>query len=107
MALTFEDVIAQKEPAPPVYPEHSFVIWISPLLDAADDERETAGPLIPSLPGAVAAKPDTAVIALGLVGPRPSVHPTAASAPAQRHAIATNFIDPPSALPPVACDPDV
>ncbi len=34
--------------------------------------------------------------------PGPSAHPTAASAPAQRHPIAINFMDPPSVLPPVS-----
>jgi len=92
--LTFEDLIVQKEPAPPVYPEHSFVTWRSPLRGDADNEAATAGRVVPTLPGAVAAKLDTVALALGLVvTPRPSAHPTAASAPAQRQTITTNFID--------------
>jgi hypothetical protein len=71
----------------PVYPEHSFVTWRSPLRGDADNDGATAGRAVPSVPGAVAAKLDTAALALGLVGtPRASAQPTAANAPAPRHA---------------------
>ena len=38
MFVRFEDVIVQKEPAAPVYCEHSFVTWRSPFLGDADTE---------------------------------------------------------------------
>src|SRR4029450_9770859 len=102
MASTFEDVIVQNWPARPAFCEHSFVTWRSPLRGDAANDASTAGRAVPSMPGTVAAKLGRAALALGLVGtPRPSAHPTAASAPLQRNAITTNFIPPPSALPPV------
>jgi len=95
-------VIVQNVPFVPSNSEHSFVTWRSPLRGDANSDVATACRTVPSMPGAVVAKLDTAALALGLVGtPRPSAHPTAASAPAQRHPITTNFIHPPSALPPV------
>src|SRR5687767_4336845 len=83
MASTFEDVIVQNWPARPAFCEHSFVTKRSPVR------------------GEDAANADADILALGLVGtPDPSAHPPAASAPAQRHPITTNFIHPPLALPP-------
>src|ERR1700680_1560741 len=44
IALRFEDVIVQKESARPVYCEHSFVRWSSPLrADADTGDADTDG----------------------------------------------------------------
>ena len=76
-------------PFVPSNSEHSFVTWRSPLRGDADNDGATAGRAVPSLPGAVAAKPPHSRTRAWIVGtPRPS----AASVPAQRHAITTNFI---------------
>src|SRR6187431_501481 len=87
MALTLDEVIVQKEPARPVYCEHSFVTWSSPVRGEADS----------------AAVSEADSVALGLVGrPLPPAQPATANAPAQKHAITTDFIHTPSALPPAA-----
>src|SRR5687768_2128503 len=83
MALRFETVTVQWSPAWPVYVEHSFVSWKSPLRgeDAANDG---AFALVLGL---------VELSALGPVGtPPPSAHPAATSVPAQRHPMTTRFI---------------
>jgi hypothetical protein len=41
-----EDVIVQKEPAPPVYCEHSFVAWSGPFLLFLSDADTDATPVL-------------------------------------------------------------
>src|SRR5687767_11411195 len=86
IAARFEDVIVQNVPSVPSNSEHSFVTCRAPL--RGKDAAAGAAP-----PGAVAATPDRAEVALGLVGtPLPLAQPMAASAPTQRHPITTRFI---------------
>jgi len=85
IAARLEDVIVQNVPFVPSYCEHSYVTWRVPIR-VEDAAAEAASP------GAVAARPDREVT-LGLVGsPLPLAHPTAASAPKQRHPKPTRFI---------------
>src|SRR5262245_61590886 len=73
ISATFEDLIVQKSPAWKLYvPAQSFVTWRSPLRGAE-----------------AIAKLDAAMLALGLVGL--PAHPTADSAPAQKHARTIRF----------------
>jgi hypothetical protein len=83
ISVTSEDVIVQTSPAWPVYSEHSFVTWRSPLR-GKDAESEA------TVPAPVVARLDTPGLAVGLTGfTDPSAHPPAASAAAQKHTLTT------------------